>query len=108
MKKIKFDKLVILELDPKEEKIDANVNWFKCIYREWKLYELVDKLTVAKAKEIEAKYETIVNEQWQKVYSPEDIEKIQAEVAEYKVEEEIILYIDKTNVIEEIEQFLNS
>ena len=88
MKKIRFDKLVSLVVDQKEE-TTVVVNGVKFIYEDEKLNEERDTLTVKQAKEIEAKYEPIINEEGNKIYSDEDIEAIQKEVKEYQIKEPV-------------------
>lgn len=103
MKKIRFDKLVTLMVNQTEETTEVMVNGVRFVYEDGVLKEEVDKLTVKKAKEIEAKYTK--QEDWQ--YSKEDIEAIQAEVKTYQVKEEIELQIAGENVIEKVKELLN-
>ena len=103
MKKIRFDKLVTLLVEPKEDETIVVINWVQCIYEDWVIKEFVDNLTTNIAKEIEAKYEK--QEDWN--YKPEDMEAIQEEVKQYRTKEEIKLYIDWKNVIENIEQLIS-
>jgi hypothetical protein len=106
MKKIRFDKLVSLVVEPKEEETTVVVNGVKFIYEDEKLNEERDTITVKQAKEIEAKYEPIINEEGNEIYSDEDIEAIQKEVKEYKVKEPVELIVDKKNVIEKVKELL--
>ena len=102
MKKILFDKLVTLLVEPKEDETIVVINWVQCIYEDWVVKEYVDTLTREIAKEIQDKYEK--QEDWN--YKPEDLEKIQEEVKQYRIKEEIKLFIDWKNLIENIEELL--
>lgn len=105
MKKIKFDKLVTLVVEQKEDTL-VNVNGIKLILEDWVLKEEVDNLTVTIAKEIENKYTPIINKEGWKEYSQEDLESIKKEVAKYKSKEEVLLLIWDTNVLEEVNNLL--
>ena len=103
MKKVRFDKLVTLIVEPKEEETLVLVNGAKFYLEDWVLKEEVDKLTVKKAKEIEAKYKK--NKDWQ--YDPKDIEAIQEEAKKYRVKEEVKLYIDESEIMDKINKLLD-
>lgn len=104
MKKVYFDKLVSLTVDETEEETNVVVNGAKFVLEDGVLKEEVDKLTVKQAKEIEAKYTPVVDEEGNKKYSPEDIVAIQEEVKQYQVKEEIALYIGEENVLVKIKE----
>jgi len=106
MKTLVFDKVVSLLIDKQEKEIQVAVNGVKFIWTGKHLAEKWSTLTVKQAKEIEAKYEQIIDEDGNKSYSPEDIEKIQEEAASYDTLEEVVLYIDKENIIPMIEKAL--
>jgi len=106
MKTLVFDKLVSLLVDKQEEETQVVVNWVKFLRNGKVLCEKWSTLTVTKAKEIEGRYTPIVNEEWKRVYSDEDLKAIQDEAATYDTLEEVILFIDKENIIPIIEKAL--
>lgn len=102
-KRIKFDKLVSLVVEQKEEETLVVVNWATFYLEDKKLKEEIDTLTVKTAREIEAKYK--VNEEGK--YNPEDIEAIQEEVKQYKTKEEVLLFVWDKNVLEEVDHLMS-
>jgi len=99
-KVIQLNKTMSLLLEKKEDYILVIASWVQFIFEGWILYEEVDTLTVAQAREIEAKYTK--QENWQ--FSIQDIEAIQEEVKTYIVRKPVTLLIGETNVIERIEK----